>query len=195
MASAALHYLRCKLGIDSPHTQTSEKEREVIRKYAKGAVTAVEIGVFEGVNTVTIASSVGEKGKLYAVDPFFKGRLGLCYYKMIALMNLKRHKLQSKVQVIPMFSHDAVGKVPTQPDFIFVDGDHTVEGIRRDWEDWSAKLKPGGIICLHDTAIPDYNPAVKNLGSYEYFQSHIRHDGRFTLLETADSLNVLRKNL
>lgn len=72
MASAALHYLRCKFGIDSPHTQTSARERETIKKYAHGAGTAVEIGVFEGVNTVTIASSISDSGKLYAIDPFYR---------------------------------------------------------------------------------------------------------------------------
>lgn len=195
MASAFLHYLRCKFGIDSPNTQTSTRERETIKKYAQGAGTAVEIGVFEGVNTVTIASSISNSGKLYAIDPFFTGRLGICYYKQIALMNLKRNKLLSKVQVLPMFSQDAVDKVPVQPDFIFIDGDHTVDGITRDWRDWSARLKPGGIIALHDTSIPAHDPKVATLGSYQYFESHIRHDNRFTIVETADSLNVLRKNV
>jgi predicted O-methyltransferase YrrM len=195
MASAFLHYLRCKFGIDSPNTQTSTRERETIKKYAQGAGTAVEIGVFEGVNTVTIASSINDSGKLYAIDPFFKGRLGICYYEKIAKMNLKRNKVFSKVQVLPMFSQDAVDKVPVAPDFIFIDGDHSVEGITRDWHDWSARLKPGGIIALHDTSIPAHDSSVERLGSYQYFESHIKHDGRFTIVETTDSLNVLRKNL
>lgn len=194
MASALLHMVRYKLGIDKPNTQTTAVERNTIQKYASGAATAVEIGVFEGVNTVTIAGSLSGQGKLYAIDPFFTGRLGVCYYKQIAITNLKRHNVYGKVVILPAFSQDAVDKVPVQPDFIFIDGDHTLEGITRDWADWSAKLKPGGIIALHDTSIPAHNPAVKNLGSHQYFYSHIRHDKGFTILETADSLNVLRKN-
>lgn len=35
-------------------------------------------------------------------------------------------------------------------DLLFIDGDHTYEGVRRDFEMYSPLVKPGGIIVLHD---------------------------------------------
>ena len=35
-------------------------------------------------------------------------------------------------------------------DFIYIDADHTYEGVKRDLEDWWPKVKSGGIFCGHD---------------------------------------------
>ena len=37
-----------------------------------------------------------------------------------------------------------------QLDLLFIDGDHTLEGVTRDWEDYSPMVKPGGLILFHD---------------------------------------------
>ena len=39
-----------------------------------------------------------------------------------------------------------------QIDFLFLDGDHTYEGIRQDFEMYSPLVKKGGIIGFHDIA-------------------------------------------
>jgi len=35
-------------------------------------------------------------------------------------------------------------------DFLFIDGDHTYEGVKRDFNMYSSLVKEGGIIALHD---------------------------------------------
>lgn len=35
-------------------------------------------------------------------------------------------------------------------DFLFIDGDHTVEGVTADYEDYREFVRPGGIIAFHD---------------------------------------------
>jgi predicted O-methyltransferase YrrM len=35
-------------------------------------------------------------------------------------------------------------------DFLFIDGDHTYEGVTRDFEMYSPLVKRGGIIAIHD---------------------------------------------
>lgn len=37
-------------------------------------------------------------------------------------------------------------------DFLFIDGDHTYEGIKRDWEMYSPLVRRGGLIAVHDIA-------------------------------------------
>lgn len=191
--NALLHYVKYFLGIDKPDTQTTANEREAISKYAAGAMLAVEIGVFEGVNTVIIAETLHPQGELFGIDPFFKGRLGICYHEKITRNAINKRKLQHKIKLLPLLSFDAVNEVTENIDFIFIDGDHSYDGFSRDWNDWSGKVKTNGIIALHDTAEPAHDPSVKNLGSYRYFNEHVKFDNRFEILETVDSLNVLKK--
>jgi len=44
-------------------------------------------------------------------------------------------------------------------DFLFIDGDHTLEGVRSDYDMYSALVKPGGTIVFHDICVarPEYN--------------------------------------
>lgn len=35
-------------------------------------------------------------------------------------------------------------------DFLFIDGDHSEAGVRKDWEMYSQLVRPGGIVAFHD---------------------------------------------
>lgn len=192
--NALLHFAGCLLGLDKPHSQTTENEKKAITKYAAGSKCAVEIGVYEGVNTTNIARTIGEGSVLYAIDPFVKGRLGICYYEKIAKQQVRKNKLDGRIKFIQAFSAEAAPQVPALVDFIFIDGDHSTEGIKKDWELYAPKIQPGGYMLLHDTKVPAHDPSVANLGSHKYFESVIKYDPRFTLVETVDSLSVLKKN-
>ncbi|MCF8199343.1 MAG: class I SAM-dependent methyltransferase [Sulfuritalea sp.] len=37
-----------------------------------------------------------------------------------------------------------------QVDFLFIDGDHTVEGVTADYEEYREFVRPGGVIAFHD---------------------------------------------
>ena len=37
-----------------------------------------------------------------------------------------------------------------QVDFVFVDADHSTEGVLRDLTAWAPKVRPGGLIVGHD---------------------------------------------
>lgn len=51
-------------------------------------------------------------------------------------------------------SHDPATKekfsTVGQFDFVFIDGDHTLEGVRKDFEMYGSLCRPGGIIAIHD---------------------------------------------
>lgn len=189
---ALTHAVRYFLGLDDAATQTSAAERAAIARFAQGRRSALEIGVFEGVTTALIAKQLAPNGTLFAVDPFFPGRLGICWSRYIAQREVRRAGVAPKVNFIRSLSHEAASRL-TENGFglIFIDGDHSLEAIRQDWADWSGRIAPDGVILLHDTQVPPHNPLVRELGSYRYFQETISRDPRFQILEIVDSLSVL----
>ncbi|MBI3316617.1 MAG: class I SAM-dependent methyltransferase [Candidatus Omnitrophica bacterium] len=189
----AFHTLLYFLKIHEAHTQTTQKEREALSKYSSGKKKAVEIGVYEGVNTRIIAQHLDSQGVLYAVDPFFRGRIGICWNEFIARGEIRRGKVKNVVQFVHATSHEATQTLKGQFDFIFIDADHSYEGIKSDWEDWSPRIEKEGIIALHDTQVPDHDASIAQLGSYRFFQEHIRQDARFEILKQTDSLSILKR--
>lgn len=186
-----LHCLRTVLGLEEGRTQTTPAERELIGRYARHARRAVEIGVYEGVTSCVIAANLADGGRLHAVDPFPPGRLGIRYGKIVARSLLRRRGLLPRVSFVQMLSWEAVEVLPDDFDFVFIDGDHSWEGIERDWRDWSGRIASGGHIALHDTSVPAHDATVADLGSLRYFEDHIRRDSRFKRVDGVDSLNVL----
>jgi predicted O-methyltransferase YrrM len=180
------------MGIEKPYTQLTPGEIALIKKYASNRHRGVEIGVLEGFTTAEIAKSMDTGGVLFAIDPFFKGRLGFSYGEVITNRYLRKEKVFHKVRLIKKKSSDAVCDINCGIDFCFIDGEHTLEALEKDWSDWSAKLVPQGFIGLHDTAFVstgDYN----NFELISYFEEIIKFDNRFELVERIGSLNILKK--
>lgn len=72
-----------------------------------------------------------------------------------------------KVTLLTGNSHDAAFKQRVaqalngrKADFIFIDGDHTVEGVTADYNDYKEFVRAGGIIAFHD--IVESQPLATN---------------------------------
>lgn len=46
-------------------------------------------------------------------------------------------------------------------EFLFIDGDHRLQGVRQDWGLYSPLVRPGGMIALHDLVAPAGNTEVE----------------------------------
>lgn len=193
VGKSAVHLLRYYAGWDIAITQTTQAERQCLSRYATGKTRMVEIGVFEGVGTRVLAAAIVPGGDLYAIDPFVAGRLGINWGKPIALSEIRKANSRGRVTLVEAFSWEAAKLLDGSFDLIFIDGDHSLDGIKRDWEDWSGRVQPNGIIALHDTRVPAHDPYIETLGSRIYFDSHIKHDPRFILCEQTDSLSIMKR--
>ena len=97
------------------------------------------------------------------------------------------------MRLVAKFSTEVDGDVSTPVYLVFIDGDHLLDGVTKDWAYWTGRLKSGGIIARHDTLLTPEKPPGYSLGSIDYFRDHIRHGARFELLRQQDSMSVLRK--
>ena len=77
-------------------------------------------------------------------------------------------------------------------DFVFIDGDHSYEGLRDDWENWRSLTAPGGIIALHDSRL-SAERCIGAAGSVAFTSEVVLKDRSFDVVEVVDTLTVLRR--
>lgn len=193
MARSFLHYIRVVFGIDQPQTQTTEAERKALARWAAEAKVIVEIGVFEGFTTRFLAESTVLDSRIYGVDPFFPGRLGICWGESIARHVLRPYLRAGRVFLLSMKSDEVSDEIDGPIDFVFIDADHSWEAIQTDWAKWTELLRMGGVIALHDAVFDPENNVVRRYGSHEFYEQVVKNDSRFEIAETVGSLAVMRK--
>lgn len=175
-------------GLVSAKTQTSSAERACLCRHVSNARSAVEIGTFMGVTAAALAKALPHDAVLYCVDPYFDGHA----IQSIAVRHLARQGLTGKVRMIQSTAKDALGHLPEQVDFIFVDGDHSYEGLKEDWEIVRRILRAGGIAAFHDVnPQPDIRPSCE--GAIQCFEEIIRPNPDFQMVETCESLHVMMR--
>ena len=77
-------------------------------------------------------------------------------------------------------------------DFLFIDGDHSYDGLKGDWEAWRGLIRPGGVVALHDShSTPTRD--IEGAGSVAFTRDAIVHDPWFERVEVVDSLTVMRR--
>lgn len=186
------HYLR----IFDAHSQMTTTEKLSLEKFAEGKQNALEIGTYMGVSANLIAKKLHESGFLHCVDPFIDRKNAQNPGLSIAKRDMRRNNISPKIKFLIGFSTDEViqARIPNDLDFVFVDGDHSYEGLKNDWDIVCRKVKVGGIVCLHDTVIPS-GETWRNFGSVKFFDEHIKNEPEFKILEVCHSMTVLIRNL
>jgi hypothetical protein len=142
----------------------------------KGLFYIVEIGVLRGLTSRNILEA-RKNVFLYMVDPWEASKPGARYYEsgdkngqktqfdhdkdMRTALHIARIYGGNKVEVIRKRSLDAVKEfVPGSIDFVFIDGDHSEEGVSEDIAAWRSMIRKDGWIGGHDYDHPDF-PGVK----------------------------------
>lgn len=175
-------------GLAAARTQTSRAERACLCRHVSHAQNAVEIGTFMGVTAAELAKALRQDAVLFCVDPYFDGQS----VRAIAVRHLARLGLLGKVRMIQSTAKDALLSLPPQVDFIFVDGDHSYEGLKEDWQIVRHILRAGGIAAFHDVnSQPEVRASCE--GAIQCFEELIITDPDFQLVETCESLHVMMR--
>jgi predicted O-methyltransferase YrrM len=130
-----------------------------------GVGEIVEIGSFKGKSTCWLAYGAKSAGreKVTAIDPF-TGSPEHLHGEVLSDPDLEElgstlpifeenlRKLNLFDYVVPIVALSAAAAaVWNRPiRLLFIDGDHSYEGAKQDFELWSPHVVPGGLIALHD---------------------------------------------
>ncbi len=124
----------------------------------KGAI--VEIGSFLGKSTIVLAKAANSK--IYAIDPHWgeavidKQFSGPTYPRFIK--NLETAGVRNKVIVIKKTSQQAATTWKQKIGLLFIDGDHSYEGVYFDLTHYGKWVVLDGMIILHDAVNPGDGP-------------------------------------
>lgn len=152
---------------DKTEGMISFEEVTLLYELAKHATgdCIVEIGSYRGRSAVALGrgSLDGNKVPVYAIEPheeftgilggkfgpedrgaFYKAMLDTSCYNIVRLINLSS-------EIVAPNWNKKVG-------LLWIDGDHTYEGVKRDFQCWSPHLTSSALIAFDDSTNPDLGP-------------------------------------
>src|SRR3954451_5497851 len=141
----------------------------------------VELGVLHGVSYFTFCQGSARNGgttRCFAVDTWkgdeHTGSYDEDVWRHVTLFNSDRYSAfstllrQSFDQAAGLFKDGSIA-------LLHIDGLHTYEAVRHDFETWLPKLAPHGVVLFHDSNVHDRNFGVARLvreleGRYSCFE-------------------------
>ena len=145
--------------------------------------TFVEIGTAFGRSAAVMATLIRASGKpiqFYTIDSFVTHDPGVVRHLRYCIDDLKmgrtfeeltRSQLAGfpEAQLIVGVSYEVAARFADDSvDFLFIDGDHELEGMRKDLAAWLPKMRPGATLGGHDWGAAGVNIAVRELFGDRY---------------------------
>ena len=78
------------------------------------------------------------------------GKYKTTFYRSFAVPNQKIHLLRSDSHEETTVDNVREILDNSKLDLLFIDGDHTYEGVKKDFETYGKLVKKGGVVALHD---------------------------------------------
>lgn len=128
----------------------------------------VELGTWQGASAIPVARSIQRWGGTLACVDTWSGELNedggsLPNKAPVMLLSVARRIVEaglSNVRLIPAMTGRAVKYWSEPIDFLYIDADHSYEGVTADLRVWFPRVKPGGLILGDDYGNTIY-PGVK----------------------------------
>lgn len=144
--------------------------------------TVLEVGTARGGTLFLFSRVAADDATLISIDlPRHFNKGGLAAWRARLLKSLARE--QQRVELVQANSHEAATRERVQRllngrtvDFLFIDGDHSYEGVKRDFELYAPLVRPGGLIAFHDI-VPGPETAVGGVPRF-WLEIKLRYDVR-----------------
>lgn len=171
--------------------QIEQELAELVRDVQKlSPATVLEIGTAGGGTLFLWTRLARENATIVSVD-LPSGQFGGGYSKRRARIYQRFAGKQQKLHLLREDSHAQstfnqvraiFGEIPI--DMLFIDGDHTYRGAKKDWEMYSSLVRPGGLIAFHDIAKDYDDTQVKSLwdsikAGFEHHEYAVHPEGLY----------------
>jgi len=135
------------------HLTLREKEKLLSLAGKCKGCNYVEIGSYIGSSSCFIAAGIkgsGGEGRLYCIDTWQNE--GMSEGLRDTFDEFQRNTVKYKDFIVTLkgTSYKIAESFDKKVDFLFIDGDHSYEGVKSDVDDWFPKLNNGAIVIFHD---------------------------------------------
>lgn len=144
-----------------PQNALTQNEGEFVRllQLMKFSTSMLEIGSRYGASLMWFAANMMAGSRVVSIDimqcPDVKEHITGDWLREVCQELSGKHD----VHLLEGNSHDSEiverARSLGPYDFIFIDGDHSAEGVRADWENYGHM---GKVVAFHDIALPDVAP-------------------------------------
>lgn len=145
-------HLRRAFEVDSHLTV---RERIALYDLAKDRNTICEIGSYIGASACCFGQAARGRSdaRVLCIDTWQNDAMSEGGRDTWTAFSNNTADYRESITPIRGFSHDVVDQVAgiaDSVDLLFIDGDHSYEGVLRDWTEYRRFLKPGSVVVFHD---------------------------------------------
>jgi predicted O-methyltransferase YrrM len=120
-------------------------------------VVCVELGTWQGASAIPVARAIRRwGGTLTCVDTWAGDLSGLPqvppapWILVACARNIMEAGVGANVRLIPATTQDAAARWTQPIDYLYIDADHTYDGVRADLEAWAPLVVRGGLLLGDD---------------------------------------------
>lgn len=134
----------------------TNEERVTLFTLSKNLNYILEIGSYIGASTCCFGAALKTtgSGKVICIDTWKND--AMTEGNRDTWLEFLHNTASYQDHIVPIrgFSTDVVADVDscvTSLDLLFIDGDHSYDGVKADWESYKHFLQPGSIVVFHDS--------------------------------------------
>lgn len=132
------------------------QERSQLYLLTKNRNRIIEIGSYIGASACCFGAAIksrADRGQIYCIDTWNND--AMTEGNRDTWQEFQNNTVDYKEYIVPVrgFSTDVIGQVATyvkSVDLLFIDGEHSYEGVKADWNAYNGFLKTGSIVVFHD---------------------------------------------
>lgn len=130
-------------------------ERVTLNRLANNKALILEIGSYIGASACCFgaATKTSSAGRVFCIDTWNNDAMSEGNWDTYGEFTKNTAPFSQFIIPVRGFSTDVIGHIASQTknlDLFFIDGDHSYESVKADWEAYKRFLKPGSIVIFHD---------------------------------------------
>lgn len=160
----------------------------ILRERARTVRHVLEIGVYKGGTAwlwktlwpTAVVVGIDDGSLLQCVDCEMRRAHKDCPFQLLEKNTSNTLVLKRKSDNVPKFR-------PETFDILFIDGDHSPEGVRKDWNNYTPFVKHGGLVILHDVA----TPGAPGWGVFDFWEETASNiPGAFDIVKPPSEIGI-----